>query len=309
MPAIGYLNGEFQSPDSALVPIDERGHNFGDGVYEVLRVYSGRAFLPDWHFERLERSLHAIAIDNPHTRDEWAELTNEAIRRSGEAEALVYLQVTRGFATRSHSFPQARPSVSMTVRKVPEKDPSLRGTLLCLPDERWGNVWIKTINLLPNVIAKEVAHRAGANEALLVRNGEVTEGSSSNAWFVRDGVIWTAPLDRYILAGVTRRFVLQLAGELGLSVREQRLPFDALKDVDEVFITGTTSEVQPIHKVFVDESTRSALQLLPDTAPHTLLQQVTNPVTLWETEGTGDVTAKLREAYADYVSRFRMLEV
>ncbi|WDL98024.1 aminotransferase class IV [Alicyclobacillus sp. ALC3] len=309
MPAIGYLNGEFQSPDSAVVPIDERGHNFGDGVYEVLRVYGGRAFLSDWHFERLERSLRAIAIDNPHTRAEWARLMNEAIRRSGEAQALVYLQVTRGFATRSHGFPQVRPSVSMTVRKVSEKAPSAHGTLLCLPDERWGNVWVKTINLLPNVIAKEVAHRAGADEALLVRNGEVTEGSSSNAWFVRDGVIWTAPADRYILAGVTRRLVLQLAEELGLTVREQRLPLDDLKDVDEVFITGTTSEVQPIHKVFVDEGTGPALQALPDTAPDTLLQEVSHPVTLWETEGTGVVTAKLREAYADYVTRFAMLEV
>lgn len=309
MPAIGYLNGEFLSPESAMVPIDERGHNFGDGVYEVLRVYSGRAFLTDWHFERLERSLRAVEIENPHTQGEWVELTNEAIRRSGEAEALVYLQVTRGLAIRNHGFPQVRPSVSMTVRPMPASELTPGTSLLCLPDERWADVWIKTLNLLPNVIAKEAAHRAGADEALLVRNGVITEGASGNAWFVRDGVIWTAPANRYILGGVTRRFVLQLAGELGLTVREVALPFEALKNVDEVFMTGTTVEVQPIYKVFVDEGTIAGLTKLPDDAPDVVVHKVEKPVTVWENRETGPVTAKLRQAYADHVARFRMLEV
>lgn len=308
MPAIGYLNGVFLNPESAFIPIDERGHNFGDGVYEVLRVYSGRAFLTDWHFERLARSLRAIDIANPHTQSEWIELMNEAIRRSGEAESLVYLQVTRGIAIRSHAFPQTAPSVSMTVRPTMEPTPNPNASLLCLPDERWINVWIKTLNLLPNVIAKETAGRAGADEALLVRNGLITEGSSGNAWFVKDGAIWTAPTNRYILGGVTRRFVVQLAHEIGLDVIEQALPFDDLKAVDEVFMTGTTVGVQPISRVFADERALPALSGVPDDAPEQVVQEVTQPVTLWAHPGTGPLTARLQAAYTAHVERFRLQE-
>ncbi|MDQ0188902.1 aminotransferase class IV [Alicyclobacillus cycloheptanicus] len=305
MSTVGYLNGTFVDPERALIPIDERGHQFGDGVYEVLRVYSGRPFLPEWHFERLRRSLRAIGIENPHTDDEWMQLMNEGIRRSGEPESLVYLQVTRGIAPRGHLFPAAKPSVSMTIRAFQPAEPNPSASLLCLPDERWANVWIKTLNLLPNVIAKEIAHRAGANEALLVRSGWVTEGSSSNAWFVRDGVLWTAPANRYILGGVTRRFVLHLAQTLGLEVREQAIAVDDLGTVDEVFMTGTTTEIEPIACVKVDAAMRQALHELPADAEEVIVRAVERPVTVWEGPAPGPVTARLQDAFAQEIRRFR----
>lgn len=309
MPSVGYLNGQFVEPNQAFVPIDERGHQFGDGVYEVIRVYSGRPFLAGWHFERLNRSLVAIQIENPHTTEDWIAIINEAIRRSGESEALVYLQVTRGIAPRGHLFPAVRPSVSMTVRATRASASGEAASLLCLPDDRWANVWIKTLNLLPNVIAKETAHRAGATEALLVRSGVVTEGSSSNAWFVKDGELRTAPANRYILGGVTRRFVLDLAENLRIPVREQALRLDELDQVDEVFMSGTTIDVQPVTRVFADQSAHAALTKPPEEAPETVVGTVQQPVTLWERPTPGAVTARLQSAFAEAIERFRSHEL
>jgi D-alanine transaminase len=304
MAVVAYLNGEFLDPGEARIPIDERGHQFGDGVYEVVRVYGGRPFLLDWHLERLERSLAAVAIENPHTREEWTDLISEAIRRSGEAEALVYWQVTRGIAVRTHRFPAAKPSVSLTVRPF-SAEAAVDPWLLLVPDERWANPWVKTLNLLPNVLAKELAHRQGATEALFVRSGHVTEGSSSNAWFVRDGVLWTAPANRYILGGITRRFVLCLAKELDIPVCEQPLSWRELGGVDEVFMTSTAVEIQPIHRIAVGEALESALDDWPAVAPALLLPEPGTLRTLWERRGQTPVTDRLRAAFAERVERFR----
>ncbi|GLV13561.1 D-alanine aminotransferase [Alicyclobacillus hesperidum] len=251
MPIVGYYNGEFVTPDSGIVPLDERGHQFGDGVYEVIRCYNGRPFLLDWHLDRLWMSLQALRIVPPFTKDECASLIERLIAESREPESAIYLQVTRGSAVRNHLFPEptVKANVSATVRPVTSQTSKAPGTLLMMADERWANAWIKTINLLPNILAKQTAHDMGADEALLVRDGAMIESASSNLWFVRDNQLITAPADRYILNGITRRFVMELANQLGIVVRESKLPVEELTEVDGIFITGTLTEVFPIQRV------------------------------------------------------------
>ncbi|SIS78642.1 aminotransferase class IV [Alicyclobacillus vulcanalis] len=252
MAVIGYFNGRWVDPAEPCVPLDERGHQFGDGVYEVIRAYGGRPFLLDWHVERLFQSMEALSIRPPFHPDECQSLIHELLQRSGESEAAIYLQVTRGSAVRNHLFPESsvKANVSGTVRPVPAgQAPHAPGRLLLLPDERWFNPWIKSLNLLPNVLAKQTAHDAGADEALLVRDGCMIEAASSNVWFVLHGELVTAPADRYILAGITRRFVLDLARDLGIPVREAKLPRDRLAEVDAIFLTGTLTEVYPVGSV------------------------------------------------------------
>ncbi|MCL6515482.1 aminotransferase class IV [Alicyclobacillus sp.] len=308
MPVVAYFNGQFVDPDGAHVPLEERGHQFGDGVYEVIRVYGGRAFLAEEHLVRLERSLGVMDLANPHSREEWLELIAEAIRRSGEAEASVYLQVTRGSAVRGHVFPQVRPNVSLVVRPASAPVHAPGASLLALPDERWPNAYVKSINLLPNVIAKEAARRAGAAEAMLVRDGIITEGASSNLWFVLGGKVHTHPANRRILGGITRQFVLRLAREAGVPVIEEAIPLSRLGEVEEVFVTSTTQEILPIARVFVDASVRPALDALPDAAPETLLPPVTQPIDLWRRPGATPVTDRLAAAFAEAIEKFRNYE-
>ncbi|WP_035462487.1 aminotransferase class IV [Alicyclobacillus macrosporangiidus] len=309
MAVVAYFNGQFVDPDGAWVPLEERGHQFGDGVYEVIRVYSGRPFLMEEHLERLERSLRVIDIANPHTSEEWAHLIAESVRRSGEAEAQIYLQVTRGSAVRGHVFPgEAAPNVSLVVRPAAAPVYPEDAALLALPDERWPNVYVKSINLLPNVIAKEAAKRAGAVEAMLVRAGVITEGASSNLWFVIGGRVYTHPANRYILGGITRQFVLQLARETGVEVVEEAVPFSKLGEVQEVFVTSTTQEILPVARVFTDRRIASALEALPAEPAETLLPQVQDPVELWRRPGDAVVTERLAEAFAQALEKFRNYE-
>jgi D-alanine transaminase len=311
MPTIGYYDGQFVTPTDGVVPIEERGHQFGDGVYEVVRVYGGRPFLLEWHLERLHRSLRAVAIENPHTEAEWIELIGEAVRRSGEAEATIYFQVTRGSAVRTHVFPDTvHPAVSLIVRPLKkvgqssDKEPYL----LALPDERWANAYVKSINLLPNILAKESAHRFGAVEAMLVRDGVITEGAGSNIWLVRDEVLYTAPANRYILGGVTRRYVQSLAAKAGIPVCEEAALLSELGSYDEVFVTSTTMEIVDVQSVRVPHSLHQALQRLEVASPDWLLPDVQPTETLWRRTRDGSVTMKLRSIFSDSVERFRNYE-
>jgi D-alanine transaminase len=249
MADVAYVNGQFLDLNSASIPVDERGHQFGDGVYEVIRVYGGKPFLLEWHIERLFRSLRAIRIQNPFTYESCAGLIEEAITRSKVKESTVYLQITRGIAPRSHLFPDVVPSVTMVVREYVGANHLERKKLLLWPDERWANAYIKTLNLLPNVLAKQSAHDVGACEALLVRDGKMLEASSANLWFVISSELYTAPANRFILPGITRRFVLELAADMNLPVSERSLGIEELEQVDEIFLTGTTTEVLSIDEV------------------------------------------------------------
>ncbi|WP_054969321.1 aminotransferase class IV [Alicyclobacillus ferrooxydans] len=319
MPFVGYYNGEFIESNTTPVPIEERGHQFGDGVYEVVRVYGGRPFLLDWHLERMENSLRAIQIANPFDRHAWVELINEAVRRSGEPESTVYWQVTRGIAPRNHVFPSANSVVSLTVRPQPPAKPANDieagpadhplPPLVAWPDERWSNAFVKSINLLPNVIAKEVAHRLHAQEAMLVREGTITECSGSNVWFVKHGELYTHPTNRYILPGITRRFVLDLARESGVPVHEQALQLSDLKDVDEVFVTSTTQEIQMIGEIVVPVSQEQALHHLPSDIPSSLVESKEEFKTLWKMSAAPTVGSKLKQKFSETVHRIQDGEV
>jgi D-alanine transaminase len=247
------MNGKFIRPDEPAVPIDERGHQFGDGVYEVIRVYNGVPFMLEEHLDRLFRSAAAIRLPFPEGEREPLKGTiAELIQRSGLADLNLYLQITRGIAPRNHVFPDCPVSVSMTanpVREIPAETRASGVSAMLHPDERWANCYIKSLNLLPNVLAKQAAAEQGCFEAILVRDGHVTEGSSSNAFIVKDSTVVTTPLTNRILAGITRIAVRQVAEQLAVPFVERDFTPEELLRADEVFVTSTTAEIVPVVRV------------------------------------------------------------
>ncbi|MFZ5649133.1 MAG: D-amino-acid transaminase [Bacillota bacterium] len=254
MRPLAYVDGEFCTPDEKKVYIEDRGYQFGDGVYEVVRVYEGRMFRLYPHLDRLWESAGAIQIGIPQTKSELAGLVRELLEKSGYSDAQIYIQVSRGVAPRQHGFPSGvRPVLTMTVRQSPEIPSYLRergGAAVTHPEIRWKYCYIKTLNLLPNIMAKEAAARAGVQEALFVReDGVVTEGSSTNVFMVKNDVLLTHPANVSILKGVTRAATLDICADKGLKVIEDPFTLDQLLGADEVFITGTISEIMPIVSV------------------------------------------------------------
>ncbi|HVH10607.1 MAG TPA: aminotransferase class IV [Gemmatimonadales bacterium] len=252
-----YLNGSFLDRGRAAVSVDDRGFLFGDGVYEVTRAHQGRLFEPERHLARLERGLDALRITPPPTLDRGAlvAISDQLVRENGlsDGDATVYLQITRGAAERTHHFPPpgTRPSVFLSAQRlvVPDDVRARGASAITTADQRWARCDVKTIQLLPNVLAKQRAVAAGAFEAILTRDGVVTEGASTNVFASLDGVLRTHPLDHRILGGVTRAVVLELAGELGLAVSERALTVDELARVSELFLTATTVDVMPVVKL------------------------------------------------------------
>jgi D-alanine transaminase len=252
-----YLNGEYVGRERAVVPVDDRGFLFGDGVYEVVRVANGQLFEAERHWRRLERSLDGLQIRRPAGLD-GAALDAIALRlleenRLGDSNALVYVQITRGAAVRTHHFPPegTRPTVLVSAGPFAPPDAvRARGAwVITCSDIRWARCDLKTVNLLPNALAKQRAVAAGADEALFVRDGVVTEGASTNTFGVFDGEVRTYPATNHILPGVTRDVVLELAGELGIPVRLAPMFIDELPRADELFMTSTTNDVMPIVRV------------------------------------------------------------
>lgn len=249
-----YLDGDYVPHEDARVSVDDRGFLFADGVYEVIRVYAGRAYELEEHLDRLERGLAMLRIQH---RDTGA--IEHAIPRLMEQNqvtgpGLIYIQVTRGSAPRTHAFPPAgtRPTVYVAARPYSPYAASLWEDgvdAITLPDTRWARCDLKSISLLPNVLANEAAHAADTFEAILVRDGVITEGSHSNVWGVRDGRLLTYPVSNYILAGITRATVFRLAAELGLEATEEVIHLDELHDLDELFLSGTTTEIMPVVRV------------------------------------------------------------
>ncbi len=247
MPDIAFVNGRFVPWAEATVSIDDRGFQFGDGVYEVIRTYRGEPFELDAHLDRLDRSARALSLPQPYSRARWVEWIREGVKLAGYREAKVYVQITRGVAPRDHAFPpDLSPTVVMTVRELHPLSPAVRQTGVTartVEDLRWGRCDIKSVNLLGNVLAREEAKRAGVFEAIMVKDGLVTEGSVSNVMAVRAGSIVTAPEGPRILSGVTRTVVLTMAAKEGISIEERFFSVDFLYAADEVFLTGTTIEV------------------------------------------------------------------
>ena len=253
MPDIGFVNGRFLPLEETMVSVEDRGFQFGDGIYEVIRTYHGQPFQLDSHLVRLERSAKAIELPLPWNLQQWTTHVRDGIKRSGYAESKVYLQLTRGAAPRDHVFPAGtKPTAVMTVRQMRPMEPELQASgvaVMTMDDWRWGRCDIKSVNLLPNVMARQKAKQAGAFEALFIRNGQVTEGSVSNVMVVKAGRLLTAPEGERILSGVTRTLVLELAKKEGFIVEERFVAREELLHADEIFLTGTTVEVLPVIRV------------------------------------------------------------
>lgn len=250
-----YLNGEYVPLAEARIPVDDRGFLFADGVYEVVRVYGGRPFLMDAHLQRLREGLAALRIADPGIEGLGlvAELLlDENALRS--RDATIYIQVTRGAAPRAHAFPPTGTPPTVYLAAKPFEQHAAASSrdgaaAITVPDTRWSRCDIKSVSLLPNVLANQAAKEAGAFEALFVRDGIVIEGSHSNLFAVMDGTLVTYPACNYILAGITRRHVIGLAEALGIPVALAPIPLSRLFTAAELFLTGTTTEVLPVTRV------------------------------------------------------------
>ena len=246
-----YLNGAFVDHVDAKISVDDRGFIFGDGVYEVTRSRDGALLEVDRHVRRLERSL--AGIDISFSPSDLPAVSLRLLRENNLArgEATVYWQVTRGAAApRTHQFPPASTPVTVyasagSFTSLHEKRVTGVGTIL-LPDQRWARCDLKTVNLLPNVLAKQKAVAAGVHEALLMRDGVIMEGAATNFFGVIDGMVRTHPKTNNILPGITREVVLELAAELGIAVREEPMLVDDIPRLTESFLTGTTNDVMPV---------------------------------------------------------------
>lgn len=249
-----YLNGEYLPKKEAKISVDDRGFVFGDGVYEVTRAVRGELFAEEAHWNRLERGMRELRIDagDAVTRSAIREISLRLLEENRllDSDATVYLQVTRGIAPRTHWFPPdgTRPSLFLSTAAftIPRDLRESGAKAITFPDIRWARCDLKTINLLPAVVAKQRARETGAFDAVLVRDGAVTEGGATNVFGVLDGELRTYPKSNYILPGVTRDVILELAAELGHRFEETPIFVEELPRLEELFFTGTTTDVQPI---------------------------------------------------------------
>jgi len=245
-------NGQLLPRTEVQVDLEDRAYQFGDGVYEVIRVYGGQLFLLNPHLDRLVRSARAIRLDLPWSPSQLANQLRELVAANRLVDGAVYLQVSRGVAPRAHAFPRASQPVLVAYplpasRPTEAQERGVRATFV--EDIRWLRCDIKSLNLLANVLAKETAVERGAQEAILHRGETVTEGSASNVFIVQGRVLRTHPANHLILDGITRRFVLDLAAREGISTVEAPFTREDLLNADEAFFTSTTQEIVPIVEV------------------------------------------------------------
>ncbi len=257
MSRIAYVNGQYRRSDQAMVHIEDRGYQFSDGVYEVCEVRDGRLVDERLHMERLRRSLDELKISPPMSSTALALVMREVVARNRVTNGIVYLQVTRGVARRDHAFPNSdiRPSVVITARSLNraagDKLAAEGIAVITVPDNRWDRVDIKSIALLPNVMAKQAAREQGAREAWFVdREGFVTEGASSNAWIVTgDGSVVTRPAASGILRGVTRTVLLSVIQAHGLRLEERPFTVQEAYAAREAFVTSASQAVMPVVRI------------------------------------------------------------
>ncbi len=281
MTRIAYVSGRYVPVAQAAVAMEDRGYQFADGVYEAMAAMGGVLIDGAWHFERLERSLRELDIARPMSEAALRQVIGELMRRNRRCDTVIYIQVTRGVARRAHVYPDAiKPVLSLSLlptrlRTAQERAEGVR--VITRPDLRWARCDIKTIALLPNVMARMESHRAGAKETWQVRDGVVTEGTLANAYLVdAAGVVHTHPADTHILGGVRRRRTLQLARELGIPVREHGFTLADIAQAREAFQSSCSAFITPV--VAVDD------QPVGDGAP-------------------GPVTGRLMEAFDEAVRR------
>jgi D-alanine transaminase len=240
-----YLNGAYLPIEEGRVSVEDRGFQFGDGVYEVIRVYQGKPFRIGAHLARLKQSLDGIEIPLPEPLDRIEAVCRKLIGTLREAQ--IYIQITRGAAPRVHAYPKAiRPTFVAYAREVHRQPPEKTFALKTLVDDRWGRCHLKTICLLANILGKQKAVEAGCDEGLFVRDdGVVTEGTSSNAFFVVRGALVTHPATHRILSGVTREVVLETARSEKVPIEERPIQLKEAMGADEAFMTGTLTEIMP----------------------------------------------------------------
>jgi D-alanine transaminase len=254
---IVYVNGSFLPRTEARVSVEDRGFVFGDGVYEVLRAINGRLFATRFHNDRFVRSLDGVRItlkrgDSP---GRFVDIGKQLLRENDltQGEATLYIQVTRGATTRGHQFPppDITPTVYISVaRFTPYTELAQNGaSAISHPDLRWGRCDLKTLNLLPNVLAAQTAKERGAFEAMLVRDGVVTEGTRTNFFGVVNGSLRTHPSDNHILPGITRSVLRDLARDLSIELDENPISVAEIPRLTELFLTGTTTDVMPVVKL------------------------------------------------------------
>ncbi|MFQ5486193.1 MAG: aminotransferase class IV [Desulfobacterales bacterium] len=252
MPELAYLNGKIVPINQATVPIEDRGYQFGDAVYEYIASYKGRMFCVREHLDRLERSMRALDFPSVH-RDTVQDALTNLFDRAMLERAGIYIQISRGVAPRAHGFPQTTSvQMVMTIRNLPETHSYVNKgvSVITTKDLRWGRCDIKTVQLLPNVLAKQKALDKGVYDAIFVSDkGVVREATSSNLFFISGGKAVTHPLTHHILAGITRINILDICRQKKIGVEERFYRVEDLYGADEVFLTGTVTEVTPVVRV------------------------------------------------------------
>lgn len=246
-----FFNGSFLPKDQIHISPDDRGFLFGDGVYEVIRWYKGFFLDMEGHHNRLKRSLRELRINWPES-DHFPSVSHELIKQNKleDQSSMVYLQVTRGVAPRTHSFPspEVKPTIYAYARgfspDTVSKEPGIK--VMLKEDIRWSRCDIKSVSLLANTISFQEASENGLDECIFVRNGVITEGTRSNIFFVIDGKLFTHPESNWVLSGITRRNILRIAQEAGISIKEEGLQENRIRFAREAFITNTSAEVTPV---------------------------------------------------------------
>ena len=255
-----YLNGEFMPIAEAKIPVLDRGFIFGDGVYEVIPVYSRKAFRLAEHLQRLQHSLDGIRLANPHSNGEWAAIIGELVARNETQDQYLYLHITRGAAKRDHAFPNppVRPTVFMMSNPLTAPPAALLGSgVACItaPDNRWLRCDIKAISLLPNVLLRQMAIDAGCAETILIRAGSdneppfMTEGAASNIFVVKDGTLLAPPKDKLMLPGITYDVILEIAAANSIPLEVRRIAVAEVHAADELLLTSSTKEVLAISQL------------------------------------------------------------
>ncbi len=247
-----FLNGDYIPHEKALIHVEDRGFTFADALYEVFRIYGGKPFTLDRHIQRMERGAEILRFDYGYSASDFGHIVAELVERNQLWECFAYVQVSRGVAPRDHLFPaHVTPTVLVMLKPVtpPTREERLQGkTCITYPDRRYGYCSIKTVALVPNILARQAAADAGALEAILIREGRVTEGSNTNVYMVKGGAVRTSPVDN-ILPGITRSVVQDLCLEQDIPFVEEAFTIEDLYHADEVFLSGSVMEIQPITHV------------------------------------------------------------
>ncbi|MEG0289603.1 MAG: D-amino-acid transaminase [Carnobacterium sp.] len=248
-------NNQLVERSAVVIDMEDRGYQFADGIYEVIRVYNGSFFTMDKHIDRLFTGAKKIDLTLPFTKTELQKMLSDLIQINQIDTGNVYLQVTRGIAIpRNHVYPDVAnvsPVFTASTTIVPRNQEKMNSgiTAITLPDTRWLHCDIKSISLLGNIMAKNEAYKQGKEEAILYRDGKVTECSSSNVWMIKAGTVYTHPDGNLVLPGITKMVLLEVARKAGIPVKEEAFTLEQLKSADEVFSSSTTAEAMPVIEI------------------------------------------------------------